>query len=81
MAGERVSVFPGMEQVAESVGGAGEGGEGVYLVAGCYGDLQLGRPAFCTLFWLKGRLEVSSVRVGVLTAGRAEGYLWPCGVC
>lgn len=53
----------------------------MYLAAGCYGDLQLGRPAFCILFWLKDRLEASSVRVGVLSAGRAEGYLWPCGVC
>lgn len=37
MAGERVSVFPGMEQVAESGGGAGEGGEGMYLAAGAVG--------------------------------------------
>lgn len=81
MAGERVSVFPGVEQVAKSGVGAGEGGEGMYLMDGCYGDLQLGGPAFCTLFWLKGRLEVSSVRVGGLSAGRVEGYLWPCGVC
>lgn len=51
----------------------------MYPAAECCGNLQLGVAAFCILLPLRGRLGVSSVRVGVLSAEeeqRATFGLW-----